>query len=167
MEPISNPVPLFVGTEPIEQPVLSAQLIYFPQFVDGGGYTTSLILLNPSEVTRTGSFQILDDLGRPMSVRQAGGPVGASFNYSIAPNGAFRFQTDGSPADYQIGWVRLTPDAGNSAPKGSGVFGFNPEDMLVTESGIPSATATTHARIYVDISGNHQLNWSGILRVVE
>jgi hypothetical protein len=38
---------------------------------------------------------------------------------------------------------------------GSGVFGYNPANVLVTESGVPSASATKHARIYVDQSGNH------------
>jgi hypothetical protein len=49
----------------------------------------------------------------------------------------------------------LTPDSGKSTPVGSGVFGFNPGSILVSESGIPSAVSTTHARVYVDLSGNH------------
>jgi hypothetical protein len=51
--------------------------------------------------------------------------------------------------------VEMTPDAGTSMPVGSGVFGYNPVDILITESGVPTASATTHARIYVDRSGNH------------
>jgi len=47
------------------------------------------------------------------------------------------------------------PDAGTPAPAGSGVFGYNPEMVLVTESGIPPASATTHARIYADLSDGH------------
>jgi photosystem II stability/assembly factor-like uncharacterized protein len=129
--------------------------IYFPQFVDGGGYTTSLILLNTSDLTETGTLQIIDKDGNPLSVNQVGGTADSSFKYSIQPGGFFRFQTDGFPAETKAGWVRLTPDAGTSTPIGSGVFGYNPDDVLVSESGIASATATTHARIYVDLSGNH------------
>jgi hypothetical protein len=51
--------------------------------------------------------------------------------------------------------VKLTPDAGTTTPIGSGVFGYNPVNVLIAESGVPSATATTHAHIYVDQSGNH------------
>jgi len=40
-------------------------------------------------------------------------------------------------------------------PVGSAVFGYNPKDVLVSESGIPSGVATTRARVYVDLSGNH------------
>ncbi len=136
------------------QPFINSS-IYFPQFVDGGGYTTSLILLNTSGVTETGSLQIMDKFGAPFVVQQAGGAAGSSFMYSIQPHGVYRFQTDGSPTDVKAGWVRLTPDSGKSTPVGSGVFGFNPLNILVSESGIPSAVSTTHARVYVDLSGKH------------
>jgi hypothetical protein len=35
------------------------------------------------------------------------------------------------------------------------VFGYNPENVLVTESGVPATVPTRHARIYVDLSGEH------------
>jgi hypothetical protein len=129
--------------------------IFFPQFVDGGGYTTSLILLNTSGTTETGSFQIMDANGNALTVSQVGGTTGSSFNYSIPAHGVFRFQTDGAPTDIKAGWVRLTPTGSSHTPVGSGVFGYNPADVMVSESGIPSATATTHARVYVDLSGGH------------
>jgi hypothetical protein len=79
----------------------------------------------------------------------------SSFRYSIPPGGAFHFQTDGLPAEIKAGWVRLTPDMDNQTPIGSGVFSYNPSNILVSESGIPVAAATTHARVYVDLSGKH------------
>ena len=129
--------------------------IYFPQLADGGGYTTSLLLLNTSNWTESGTLQILDDNGAPLVVNQVGGTADSSFRYSIPSGGAFRFQTDGFPAATNTGWVRLTPDLLNPAPVGSGVFGYNPGSILVSESGIPATTSTTHARIYVDLSKMH------------
>ncbi len=129
--------------------------VYFPQFADGGGYTTALILLNTSTGTETGTFQILDDLGAPLVVSQVGGTADSSFKYSIASGGAFRFQTDGFPITTKVGWVQLTPDADTSTPVGTGIFGYNPGNILVTESGVPAAASTTHARVYVDLSGRH------------
>jgi hypothetical protein len=134
---------------------LSNSPVYFPQFVDGGGYTTSLILLNTSGVTETGRLQIMDNHGAPFVVNPVGGTPDSSFRYSIQPNGVFRFQTDGFPAEVQAGWARLTPDAGTSTPVCSGVFGSNPESVLVSESGIAAGGSTTHARVFVDLSGNH------------
>lgn len=129
--------------------------IYFPQFADGGGYTTSVLLLNTSGETETGTLQILDDEGVPVIVNQVGGTTDSSFNYSIPPGGAFRFQTDGFPTGAKTGWILLTPDGGSLTPVGSGVFGYNPVNALVSESGVPSAVPTTHARVYVDLSGGH------------
>ena len=138
----------------LRQP-LSDSPAYFPQFVDGGGYTTSLVLLNTSGATETGSLQIMDNDGLPFVVNQSGGAADSSFRYSIQPDGVFRLQTDGSPADAKAGWVRLIPDAGTSSPIGTGVFSYNPAGVLVAESGVPAAAATTHARVYVDLSGRH------------
>jgi hypothetical protein len=129
--------------------------IYFPQFVDGGGYTTSLTLMNTSGAPEAGRFQIIDANGSPFTVTQVGGTNDSSFSYLIPPGGVFRFQTDGFPAGTAAGWVQLIPDAGTSTPVGSGVFGYTWEGILVSESGIPAADATTHARIFVDLSGNH------------
>jgi hypothetical protein len=128
---------------------------YFPQLADGGGYTTSLLLLNTSTQSERGTLQILDGNGAPVIVNQVGGTVGSSFAYSIPAGGAFRFQTDGFSSNIKTGWVKLTPDVYNRTPIGSGVFSYNPSDTLISESGIPAAAATTHARVYVDLSGGH------------
>jgi photosystem II stability/assembly factor-like uncharacterized protein len=137
-------------------PVLSGAVFngLFPQFADGGGYTTSLILLNTSNATETGTLHIMDNSGAALIVNQVGGTVDSSFNYSIPAGGAFRFQTDGSPAEAKVGWIQLIPSAGQT-PIGSGIFSYNPSDALISESGIPAARSTTHARVYVDLSANH------------
>lgn len=128
--------------------------VYFPQFVDGGGYTTSLVLLNTSSDTEIGNLQVLDNNGEPLVVTPVGGSPTSTFRYSIPAGGAFRFQTDGAAADVKAGWVRLTP-VFNETPAGSGVFGYNPAGILVSESGIPATASTTHARVFVDLSRNH------------
>jgi hypothetical protein len=138
----------------LNQP-LDSDPIYFADFIDGGGFTTSLMLLNTSDATETGTFEITDKYGAPFVVQPVGGTPNSSFTYSIPPAGSFHFQTDGSPTEIRVGWVKLTPDEGTSTPVGSGVFGYNPGSTLESESGIPSSTATTHARVYVDLSGNH------------
>ena len=129
--------------------------IYFPQLADGGGYTTSLLLLNTANRVERGTLQILDNHGTPMTVNQVGGSAGSSFRYSIPPGGAFQFQTDGLSADTKAGWARLIPDAFSPAPVGSGVFSYSSGSVLVSESGVPATGATTHARVYVDLSRNH------------
>jgi len=146
-----------VTTTPIADLTQSpaADPIYFPQFVDGGGYTTALVLLNTSNIVETGTIQIFDDNGAPLTVNQVGGTTDSSFKYSIPVGGVFRLQTDGFPASARAGWVLLTPDAGTSTPVGAGVFSYGSGGILVSESGIPAAASSLHARVYVDLSGGH------------
>jgi hypothetical protein len=147
---------LLITTTPIadlNQPSTNKNL-FFPQFVDGGACTTSLILINATDTTESGSFQIREGNGNPLTVTQTGGKSDYYFRYSIPPHEVYRFQSDGFPVDTKAGWLQVTPDAGNSTPIGSGIFGYNPDDVLVSESGIPSAEATTHPRVYVDLSAN-------------
>jgi hypothetical protein len=134
---------------------LSDSPIYFPQFVDGGGYLTTLILLNTSNVLETGKLTLFDNNGAPLVVNQVGGTRDSTFPYSIPPGGVFIFDTDGSPTDANAGSVQLIPDVNTTSPVGAGVFSFLQGGVRVTESGVPSASPTTHARIYVDQSGGH------------
>jgi hypothetical protein len=134
---------------------LNSNPIYFPQFADGGGYTTSLVLLNTSSQTETGTLQILDNSGVPLTVHRVAGTTDSSFQYSIPAGGAFHFQSDGFPGLTTTGWSRLIPNSGTMTPIGSGVFTYNPDGILVSESGIPSTIPTTQARVYVDMSKNH------------
>ncbi len=134
---------------------LAADPIYFPQFADGGGYATALVLLNTSGGVETGTLQLFDDNGVPLAVNQVGGTTDSSFKYSSPEGGVFRFQTDGFQESVKAGWVLLTPDAGTSTPVGAGIFSYSSEGILVSESGIPAAVSTTHARVYVDLSRGH------------
>ena len=131
-------------------------VLSFPQIVDGGGLQTTLILMNTSNALETGSVRLYSDDGSPLSTYMTGGSAAdSSFSYAIAPGGFLRLETDGSPPNVNAGWAQLTPDAGMSAPVSAAIFSRTQHGTLVTESGIPAITSTTHARIYVDKSGGH------------
>jgi len=105
---------------------LSASLtnspVYFAQLADGRGFTTTLILLNTSNGTESGTLAIFDDNGAPLALSDSGGTAASAFPYSIPAGGAFVFQTGGSQAALRVGWVKLTPNPGSPAPVGAGVF---------------------------------------------
>jgi hypothetical protein len=128
--------------------------VYLPQLADGGGYVTSIILLNTSSTTAAGTFRLYGNNGAPLTVRQLNGASGSSFAYSILPGGAYLFQTDGSPNAVSVGWVEIIPGSGTTTPAAAGFFQFSPDGVTVTESEIPSARATTHARVFVDNAEN-------------
>ncbi|MBZ5499698.1 MAG: hypothetical protein LAP85_25135 [Acidobacteriia bacterium] len=156
-------------TTPIADRTLAPESvpIYFPQFVDGGGYTSTIMLFSTSNETQHGTIEILDDNGLPLPTKEAGGENQASLRYELSPYGLLRYQTDGSAATVKSGWVKLVPDAGTTAPVGIGVFGYNPAGVLVTESGVPASGAVTHARIHVDLSGGHDTGLALVNLVTE
>lgn len=128
----------------------------FPQFVEGGGYLTTLILMNASSTTETGMIRIYDDNGAPLAMHFVGtGSATASLPYNIAPGGFLRVQTDGSSPGIEAGSAQVIPDSGTEIPVGAGIFGYTTGGILVTESGIPAGTMTTHARVFIEISGGH------------
>ena len=149
---------LLMTTTPIadlEMPA-PAGLPAFPQIADGGGYQTTIILLNTSNAGESGVVRFFGNDGTALPVRMAGGDAaGSQFPYAIPAGGFVRFVTDGSPAEANAGWAQLIPDGGSAAPVGAAIFSYTRGDVLVTESGVAATTATTHARIYVDLSGGH------------
>ena len=128
--------------------------LYFPQIADGGGYNTSIVLVNTTGSAEAGTLRTFADDGSALVVRPINGTAGTSFPYSIPANGASIFTTDGSPQNVNIGWIQLTTTSG-STPAGAGVFRLRQGGIVVTESGVPSAAPTTHARVYIDKSGGH------------
>ena len=133
-----------------------AGTLAFPQIADGGGYQTTIIMMNTSNAAESGVIRFYGNDGSVLAVRMAnGGAAGSQFAYAIPAGGFVRLVTDGSPAEVNTGWARLTPDGGSAAPVSAAIFSYARGTVLVTESGVAATTATTHARIYVDLTGGH------------
>jgi hypothetical protein len=130
--------------------------IYFPQFADGGGYNTLVALMNTSSGVEAGRIVFTDDNGAPLPVGTGiAGNGQSTYGYSIPAGGVFTLQSDGLPPNVNVGAVQVIPDPLNLTPVGAAVFGFSSGGVTVTESGVPAATPTKHARIYVDRSGGY------------
>jgi len=126
--------------------------VSFPQLADGGGYSTAIVLLNPTNQVQGGRLEFRDDAGAPLAVRRIGGASAASFDLTIAPDGLVMFETDGSPAAVRIGWARWIPTSGTGGTVGSGMFRFALNGIVVTDSGVPSTQPSRRVRIYIDKS---------------
>lgn len=133
----------------------SNQPLYFPQFADGQGFTSALVLLNATANPESGIIRLFRSDGSPFTIRASDGTRSSVFVYSIPANGLFVLQTDGSSAEATAGWALLTPDPGTSSPLGSGIFQLSQGGVVVTESGIPAATLTNRARIFIDTAGGY------------
>jgi spore coat protein CotH len=133
----------------------STATLYFPQIANGGGYITTVALLNTSNANESGFLKLYANSGSALVVTDSNGSAGSLFAYAIPANGAWVFETNGSPATTHIGSMQIIPDSGTQAPVGAGVFRYTCGGITVTEAGIPSAVATTHARIFIDRTSGH------------
>ena len=129
----------------------SSQPLLFPQIAAGGGYTTQLLLLNPSSQSISGTIALTDSNGNPLSL-SSNGSTASSFPYAIDPQGAFRADLTGSN-NTTSGYALVTPDSGSLAPSGSALFQVRSNDALVTEAAVASTPLTSSARIFVDNVG--------------
>ena len=132
--------------------------VYFPHFAAGGGWTTQVILINPTHATISGSVQFLGsgsetEAAAPATLTLADERSGSEFTYSIPPRSATRLQTSNPAGPLQAGSVRAVPDTGQTAPAGVSIFSFQKDGTTVSETGVPASTAGAAFRVYVEASG--------------
>jgi hypothetical protein len=139
---------------------LAASPLNFPQVTDGGGYQTTFLLMNTSDMQESGTLHFLKDDGSPFKLRLNRDDKAVSqFVYSIQAKGALCILTDGSPSETTAGWAQLVPEEG-PAPVGAGFLESISGGILIMESAVFSAAPATHARIYIDGSANHETGLS-------
>jgi len=135
----------------------TGQNVIFPHFADGGGWTTQVILVNPTDDTLSGLVQFFDQgtataAAQPASV-SIDGQMGSSFPYTIAPRSSRRFQTSGSGGTTQVGSVRVFPASATKAPSGVSIFSLRTGGITVTQAGVPVTDPSPGFRLYAQVSG--------------
>ena len=127
---------------------------FFPHFADGGGWTTQVILVNPTDGTLTGNVQFFtqgsDTASGTAATVTVDGVAASSFAYSIPGRSSRRFLTSGSPTATTSGSARIVPDGGSTTPSGLGVFSFKPGQFTVAEAGVPLLEPATAVRMYAE-----------------
>jgi len=134
----------------LSAPLSTAELV-FPHFADGGGWTTQIVLANPTDSVVTGTVQFRDPSGAPATVN-VNNQTGASFPYSIPPRSSQKLQTAGTGLSTAAGSVRVVPGANSPAPFGIAIFSFRNRGTTVSEAGISAAPAGNAFRLYAEAS---------------
>ena len=132
--------------------------VYFPHFADGGGWTTQVILVNPTDGTIAGTVGFLEPgsggvAASPVVLVLDDGTTGSSFDYSIPPRSVQKFTTSNPTGRLAVGSVRATPSSGNAAPSGLVVFSYVQDGKTVSEAGVPALPKGSAFRVYVEASG--------------
>ena len=128
---------------------------YVPLFAVGAGFTTHLILINPTDIPLNGSVQFFDQggpttPGQPTAVAIAG-IVNSTHPYTVAPRSALRLST-GATAVLTQGSVRVAPAAAEPAPVPLVVFTYKPSDYTLSEAGVEAVQGIAF-RLPVEASG--------------
>jgi hypothetical protein len=128
-----------------------------PHFADGQGWTTQLLLVNPTDTAISGSVQFFSS-GQSGTAAEAisltvNGQRTASISYTIPGGSAQKIATSGTEPGLRSGSVRIMPaQGGGTAPAPLVVFSYKPAAFTVTEAGA-AANAGTAFRMYVEASG--------------
>lgn len=126
--------------------------VIFPHFADGGGWTTQVILVNPTDQAVSGQVEFFGrgsatSAAQPVTLT-VDGQTNRTFVYSIPGRSSRRLRTSGIAASPTVGSVRITPSANSTAPSGLGIFSFNNAGVTVTEAGVPALGAARALRMY-------------------
>ncbi len=98
-----------LATLPVTSPTTESTTLYFAHFGDGGGITSTLILVNPLDETVTGTVDLFDYEGRALSVDINQVVQNGSFPFALPPRGVGFYATDGE-GETATGWVKVASD---------------------------------------------------------
>jgi hypothetical protein len=116
----------------------------FPHFVEGDGWTTQFVLINPTDEEISGSL-LFDG--------EAVNGIGSSFSYSIAPRSLYRVRTPGTAGMLQTGSARIVPN-GSWKPAGVAIFTYRDNEGIEnSEYALASGTAGGEMSLYVESNG--------------
>jgi hypothetical protein len=126
----------------------SAAPIVFPHFAAGGGWTTQIVLVNPTDAPMTGGLEFRDPSG------QLTNPFNSDLTYTIPPRSSFSMQASLASAQVLVGSIRVTPAANTITPTGLSIFSFQNNGVTVSEAGVSAASAGFAYRVFVESNGD-------------
>ena len=149
---------LLMTTQPVsslDAPTARTSII-FPYFSDGGGWSTQLVLVNPTDAPVTGVFQFIGPASPGTAVSTltmtVNGVTGSLFDYSIPPRGTVRFVTANASSDIRIGYILATPKDNSVVPQGFSILSLSNQGITVSETSVRAASPETAFQMYVEKS---------------
>jgi hypothetical protein len=149
---------LLMTTQPVsslDAPTAHASIV-FPQFSDGGGWSTQVVLINPTDASVTGRFQFFGrgSPGAPVSTltMTVNGATGSLFDYIIPPRSTVRFVTTNASSDIHTGYILATPKDDSVVPQGFSILSLSNQGITVSETSVRAASPETAFQMYVETS---------------
>jgi hypothetical protein len=149
---------LFNGTDPLFStlPVApigsgSSDPLSMPLYVAGDGWTTEVILTNPSDSPISGIVKFLSPDGSPASLT-INGATSTGFSYLIQPRAATRLVADGTSTT-QTGSVKVVPIGNYQTPSATAIFYYTTRGITVSYASVPAAILSPEFLAYVEDFG--------------
>jgi hypothetical protein len=133
----------------------SAQSLVMPQFADGGGWSSQVVLTNPTNMPLSGTVSFFSDAagkgaGVPVNVT-VDGKTDSKFSYTIAPRASVRFATSNAGADVRAGYVVVNAAANSVVPQGITMFSYSESGIMATQAGVRALPTSTASHTYVEV----------------
>jgi hypothetical protein len=127
-----------------------------PSFSLGGGWTTQVFLVNPSDAPLNGTLQFYsaasDNLPGVLTNVTLAGQTNSSFPYTIQPRASIKLSLTSTSSETTNGTIRVVPGAGQVAPVSQAVFTFTNGNIVVTEAGVAGVVGTG-MQMYAEATG--------------
>jgi hypothetical protein len=106
------------------------------QIADGGGWQTSITLVNLDPASSFYVLTIYGDNGQPLTLNTSAGQ-NSSFSGTLGPGASFVIETSGAAPEVSQGWAYLLT---NTTIGGSAIFRYSPPDGPAYEASLPLDT---------------------------
>ena len=134
--------------------------IVIPQYAQGGGWTTQILLVNPTDHALHGSIEFFG----PGSSVSPGRPTSAPLSYTVPARSSIKVRTAGESSSILTGWIRVVPDANNETPSGLAIFSFRRDGVTVGETGVGALRTGNAFRVYAQSEGNFNAGEPGSMQ---
>lgn len=123
-----------------------------PQFAAGAGWTTQVILVNPTDDELAGTVSFSSQAGAAAIVA-VGTSTASTYAYRIPPKSASSLQTSNS-GPLQVGSVLISSSIPTmDIPIGFLIFSLQSGGITISTAGVPPPRPATLTRLFVEASG--------------
>ena len=128
----------------------ASTFMIFPQVVDGAGYRTELVFVNPSDIPVSAKLEFFRSDGTSLGV-PIHGVQHAGLDVPLSAKGAAHLFTDGSSREIVSGWIRVSC----AAPIfGAAIFQSDAGLGVLAEAGVDASPPARHFAAYVESLGS-------------
>ena len=127
--------------------------VTIPHFADGGGWKTSVVVMNPTDGTITGEVRPYSQNGQPLAMT-LNGVTSDVFSYSIPPRSFTTFRSGGLQSNIDAGFIAVNSTSTTSRPFVFVMFRYSTNGVTVTESSVAAQSASMVWSMFVESAGN-------------